>query len=507
MCKKMQNKLIVRKFENLCKYQDFFQEMQNFTQTRSEETPDEIWFLEHEHVFTQGKAGKPEHILNPGNVPIIQSDRGGQVTYHGPGQLIIYPLIDLRRKNLGAKKFVHTLEKTVIDVLASYGVTANSREDAPGIYVQNHKNSKCDESKICSLGLHISHGCTYHGLAFNINADLQYFARINPCGYKNLKMSNLTDFVGNIDKNDVQNRILTAFKENFAYDESTSLTETTRKPSWIKSKLISLDNVVDTKKLLQKNHMLTVCDAARCPNKGECFSRKTATFIIMGDICTRNCKFCNVNHGKPLVLDITEPERLAKTISAMGLKYVVITSVCRDDLKDSGAQHFTACIKKIRAEKNAPKIEILAPDFRGYLHESLEILATSPPDVFGHNIETVPRLYKTITPNSNYLWSLNLLKEHKKRFPHIPTKSGIMVGLGEIDAEIISVLKDLREHNVEILTIGQYLQPNKSCREVTRYVTPEKFADLANIAKEIGFRNVVSGPMVRSSYYADSIFV
>jgi len=280
-----------------------------------------------------------------------------------------------------------------------------------------------------------------------------------------------------------------------------------RKPEWIRSKLKSIDDVVHTRKLLCKSHLATVCDEAMCPNKGECFSRGTATFIIMGKICTRNCHFCNVTTGRPLPLDTTEPQILADTIKEMQLKYVVITSVCRDDLLDDGAFHFSKCIKAIRDANKDIKIEILAPDFKKNIKNALEILTNNLPDVFGHNIETVPRLYTKITPNRNYQFSLQLLKEHKKYFPQIPTKSGLMVGLGETDAEIIEVMTDLITNGVSLLTIGQYLQPNKNCASVDRYVTPEKFNEFTKIAKKIGFQGVASGPLVRSSYYADLLLL
>ncbi len=484
--------LKIRNIPGLSDYTQIFQEMRDITTKRNADSFDELWFLEHHHVFTQGKAGKPEHVLSPGDVPVMQTDRGGQVTYHGPGQLIIYPLIDLHRSKLGAKQFVNLLEQTTIDTLAEYGITARSRDDAPGVYVA--------DTKICSIGLRIHRGCSYHGLALNVTTDLSYFNRINPCGYKNLQMCNITDFNKNVTFADLQKSFIGNFKKNFGYADDL---KPLRKPEWIRSKLLSIDAMVKTKKLLHKSQLTTVCDEAACPNRSECFSRGTATFMIMGDICTRNCRFCNVTCGKPQPLDINEPHTLAQTITAMQLKYVVITCVCRDDLHDGGAMHFVECIKAIRSANPNIKIEILAPDFHKHVKEALEILALSPPDVFGHNIETVPRLYKEITPSRNYSDSLKLLAEHKSSFPNIPTKSGIMVGLGERDQEIIEVLQDLRSHLVDYLTIGQYLQPNKMKISVARYVTPEKFAEFAKLAKELGFTKIASGPMVRSSYYAD----
>lgn len=278
-----------------------------------------------------------------------------------------------------------------------------------------------------------------------------------------------------------------------------------RKPSWIRNKLLSPDEIVKVKKILTQGGVPTVCDEASCPNRTECFGRGTATFIIMGKICTRNCRFCDVTHGKPLPLDATEPERLAITVKNMGLKYVVITSVCRDDLADDGAEHFMKCIKSLRLHNPDLKVEILAPDFRKNIANALDILAESLPDVFAHNIEVVPSLYKTVTPSRDYALSLKLLKEHSLRFPTIPTKSSIMVGLGETEIEIHQTLQDLRNNNVSRVTIGQYLQPKHENAKLQRYYTPEEFVELGNYAKSIGFSHVASGPMVRSSYYAEQM--
>ncbi|MCK4586146.1 MAG: lipoyl synthase, partial [Gammaproteobacteria bacterium] len=247
----------------------------------------------------------------------------------------------------------------------------------------------------------------------------------------------------------------------------------------------------------------TVCEEAACPNLGECFSHGTATFMIMGDICTRRCPFCDVAHGRPKPLDVNEPENLAKTLALLNLKYVVITSVDRDDLRDGGAGHFVECIRAVREVSPQTKIEILVPDFRGRMDIALEIMEKAPPDVFNHNLENVPRLYKKIRPGADYQWSLTLIQRFKEMYPDIPTKSGLMLGLGETLDEVVDVLKDLRTHNCDMLTLGQYLQPSLSHLAVERFVTPEEFDQLAETARELGFTNVASGPMVRSSYHAD----
>ncbi len=276
-----------------------------------------------------------------------------------------------------------------------------------------------------------------------------------------------------------------------------------RKPDWIRIRIPSSPAVANLKKILRDNKLVTVCEEASCPNLPECFSQGTATFMIMGDKCTRRCSFCDVAHGRPDALDVNEPINLANTIAQMGLSYIVITSVDRDDLRDGGASHFSACLREIRAKNPAITIEVLVPDYRGRMTVALDETAKELPDIFNHNIETVPRLYKQARPGSDYAHSLLLLKEFKARFNHIPTKSGLMLGLGETNEEIEQTLVDLRSHDVDMLTLGQYLQPSKFHMPVSRYVTPEEFQRFAVIAKELGFKKVASGPLVRSSYHAD----
>ncbi len=276
-----------------------------------------------------------------------------------------------------------------------------------------------------------------------------------------------------------------------------------RKPAWIRAKAPTSETVRRLKNTLRENNLYTVCEEAACPNLGECFSKGTATFMIMGDICTRRCPFCDVGHGRPNPLDQDEPYNVAKTIQNMKLRYVVLTSVDRDDLRDGGAQHFVDCIVQTRKHNPAIQIEILTPDFRGRMQIALDTLRQSPPDVFNHNLESVPRLYKKIRPGADYQWSLDLLKQFKQEHPAVPTKSGIMLGLGEELQEVEQLLRDLRAHDVNMLTLGQYLQPSRDHLPVTRYVTPDEFQQLESLAYELGFDQVASGPMVRSSYHAD----
>ena len=279
--------------------------------------------------------------------------------------------------------------------------------------------------------------------------------------------------------------------------------EIQRKPDWIRAKAPQGAGVTRIRKILRERKLSSVCEEAQCPNLGECFTHGTATFMIMGDICTRRCPFCDVAHGKPEPLDQEEPQQLAQAIQEMKLKYVVITSVDRDDLRDGGAAHYTECIKAIRAATPSTRVEILVPDFRGRMELALEQFKTVPPDIFNHNLETIPRLYRQARPGADYQWSLELLREFKEQHHQIPTKSGVMLGLGETLEEVEQVMADLRAHGCEMLTLGQYLQPSRDHLPVDRFVTPGEFEQLRMLGDKMGFSNVASGPMVRSSYHAD----
>jgi lipoic acid synthetase len=276
-----------------------------------------------------------------------------------------------------------------------------------------------------------------------------------------------------------------------------------RKPAWIRAQVPAGPEISRLKQVLRSRNLHTVCEEATCPNLGECFKHGTATFMIMGDICTRRCPFCDVAHGRPNPLDEQEPNRLAQTIAEMGLRYVVITSVDRDDLRDGGAAHFVACIEAAREQSPELKIEVLVPDFRGRMDLALDIFLKAPPDVFNHNLETVPRLYRQARPGADYQWSLDLLKRFKQEHPAVPTKSGLMLGLGEEIDEVLEVMQDLRDHDCDMLTLGQYLQPTRHHHPVERFVTPEEFDELAEQGRAMGFSQVASGPLVRSSYHAD----
>lgn len=281
------------------------------------------------------------------------------------------------------------------------------------------------------------------------------------------------------------------------------LDEKLKKPDWIRAKLPTGGQFQEIKDILRTQKLHTVCEEATCPNIGECFSKGTATFMIMGDICTRRCPFCDVGHGRPNPLDVNEPKHLAETVATLKLKYVVITSVDRDDLRDGGAEHFAECIREIRKLSPHTQIEVLVPDFRGRLDVALEILSNTPPDVMNHNLETAPRLYKQARPGADYAHSLELLKQYKAMNPNVSTKSGIMVGLGETDEEVRQVMQDMRDHQIDMITIGQYLQPTDGHLPVLRYVHPNVFKEFEQEAYDLGFRHAAVGAMVRSSYHAD----
>lgn len=275
------------------------------------------------------------------------------------------------------------------------------------------------------------------------------------------------------------------------------------KPDWIRVRIPASPRIGEIKAQLRRHKLASVCEEASCPNLGECFANGTATFMVMGEICTRRCPFCDVAHGKPKPLDENEPRELAMAISEMNLRYVVITSVDRDDLKDSGAQHFANCITETRHYNPGIKVEVLVPDFRGRMQIALDILEQTPPDVFNHNLETVPRLYRQSRPGADYQWSLDLLEQYKQRRPEVLTKSGLMLGLGETKEEVMEVLRDLKAHNVDMITLGQYLQPSRNHLPVDRFVHPDEFEELRIYGEALGFKQVASGPLVRSSYHAD----
>src|SRR5260364_26468 len=498
--------------------------MRAFTDARDSHTPDQLWLLEHPPVYTLGQAGDPAHLLDKNTgIDLIRTDRGGQITFHGPGQVIAYLLLDLRRRRLMARELVRRIEQAVIETLAAYNLSVCRKPGAPGLYIDDTLSGRgYHGAKIAALGLKIRRGCCYHGVSLNVNMDLRPFDSIHPCGDAGLRTVDMASLGVLADWSEAASLLASRLQSHHAaaYDarikqkaqEKTARipikiipAETLKKPDWIRVKAASgHSRFYEIKRILRAHQLHTVCEEASCPNIGECFGKGTATFMIMGDKCTRRCPFCDVGHGRPDPLDANEPDNLARTIAALKLEYVVITSVDRDDLLDGGAAHFVACIERVRALSPSTKIEILTPDFRGRLDRALSILNAAPPDVINHNLETVPRLYKAARPGAHYLHSLNLLKAFKDAHPEIPTKSGLMVGLGEEAHEILDVMSDLRDHHVDMLTIGQYLQPSAHHLPVRAYIHPDQFKTCEDAAYRMGFTHAAVGAMVRSSYHADA---
>ena len=434
------------------------------------------------------------------------------------------------------------LEQALLKTLEAYGVSGHRVRGEPGVYVRldapfDHAvwqpaagaDPFAGLAKIAAIGVKVSRHRTYHGVALNVAMDLRPFERIDPCGHAGLRTIDLSTIGVRATWDEVASTLgakLAAYLEpvmmtpSAGYDATIKqkaeaktsripirivpVGEALKKPDWIRVKAGSPSSrFYEIKQILREHKLHTVCEEASCPNIGECFGKGTATFMIMGDKCTRRCPFCDVGHGRPDPLDADEPTNLAKTIAALKLKYVVITSVDRDDLRDGGAGHFVACIEKTRELSPETQIEILTPDFRGRMDRALEILKAAPPDVMNHNLETAPRLYKEARPGSDYAFSLNLLKRFKEFAPHVPTKSGVMVGLGETDDEILQVMRDMRAHDIDMLTIGQYLAPSNHHLPVRRYVHPDTFRMYEREAAAMGFSHAAVGALVRSSYHAD----
>lgn len=456
---------------------------------------EKIFIVEHQPVITLGarssanKLLKDTDAIKKSGIEIIQIRRGGGTTAHNPGQLVVYPIINLKKHNLGVGEYVHLLEKIGIEFLAQLGVKSETKKGFPGLWV--------GERKIASIGVHIKKWITFHGIAININNDLSIFDSIVPCGLDNVTMTSAEKEAGkiiNIDNaKDALKKILL---KNFNNKR--------RLPEWLKRPLPAGNCFSNTSSTISQLGIETICTNANCPNQGECWSKGTATVLILGNICTRNCKFCSVANGKPLPPDNTEPQRVAQLTKELKIKYLVITSVTRDDLPDGGAAHFRDVINIVRKSNKEIKFELLVPDFKNCQPKALEVLGEALPFVLGHNIETVPRLYSLARSGADYQTSLKLLETAKKLWPDCPTKSSIMLGLGEKDEEVEQVLKDLKRINCDRLAIGQYLRPSKNSLEVVEYIHPEKFDYWADKAKQLGFGWVMSSPFTRSSYNAEA---
>ena len=510
----------------LADYRDVLQQQHELRDKRRRgEIPDTILIVEHPAVITLGarqganKLRTGRESLREQNIDVVEIRRGGGTTAHNQGQLVFYPILNLREVELGISEYIRKLEEIGIELLEQLGVSAKRRKGFPGLWV--------DSKKIASVGVRVSKFVTYHGMAINIQNDLSIFDHIIPCGLDEVEMTSvLTETEAGcegsrrrFENKDVFNsetgreHSMAEVKEKLSQllirhlskpNEQRAANYQRRKlPAWLKRPLPAGENYNHTKDVLSFPGLETICDNANCPNRGECWARGTATVLILGNICTRNCKFCSVASGKPQPPDPTEPARIAEMAKKMGLKYLVITSVDRDDLADGGAAHFRNCINKVRQQRPDMQFEILTPDFQHCQERAIEILAGALPFVFAHNVETVPALYPAARAGGDYQLSLNLLKMAKQSYKDVLTKSSIMLGLGEIDAEVEQVLKDLRDAGCDRITIGQYLKPSKDSLDVVEYITPQKFEWWKQKAISLGFSWVISLPFARSSYFAE----
>ncbi len=457
---------------------------------------DSLLLLEHPPVITLGRSGneqdlklRAEMLLKQG-IAVSVSDRGGRATFHGPGQLVAYPIINLQNKD--AHWYVQKLLDVVVTVLADYGLNSVLRDGVPGVWILDRK--------IASIGVSLKKWVTSHGIALNVNTQLDGFGLIIPCGMPGQEITSLKKELGAPqDFIRVKDQFARHFKKIFGYQEL----QPKFLPAWLTMLAPKQDSLEKMQAFLQKKHLGTVCQSAHCPNIGECFSKGTATFMILGSRCTRRCRFCAVEKGKPPPPDPQEPERVAKAVQELGLHYAVVTSVTRDDLQDGGADQFVETIKQIRSLSSDTRIEILVPDFLGNL-EAIERVCSARPDMFNHNLETVARLYPLVRPQAVYSRSLDVLS-YAAGFG-LPVKSGLMLGLGESRDEVMKALADLRKSGCEHLTLGQYLAPSRSHIPIARYVPPEEFEEWSDTAKAMGFKGVASGPLVRSSYRAEDFY-
>ena len=513
-------------------YRDVLQEQLQLHRQRYEgKIPDTILTAEHQPVITLGARQSANKLLadlgdlKKSNIDIVETRRGGGATAHNPGQLVFYPILNLQELHLGINEYIRTLEQIGIELLEQLGVKSEQRKDYPGLWVKDNSQFSTLNSqfrKIASIGVRVSKSVTYHGMAINIQNDLSIFDYLIPCGLDGVEMTSVLKETGKRHSmSQVKEKLSLLLTRHFStnkpqftiHDSRFTIHKPRRLPSWLKRPLPAGEAYTKTSEVLTSLGLETICHNANCPNRGECWSRGTATVLILGQLCTRNCKFCSVATGKPEPPDPTEPERLAEMVKRMGLKYLVITSVNRDDLPDGGAGHFRDCIRAVRRRCPDVKIEILTPDFRYCQNEAIEILATeilSHRDhrghrefVFAHNVETVPSLYEKVRAGGNYRRSLNLLGTAKKSYDGVQTKSSIMLGLGETDAEVEQVLKDLRGVGCDRIVIGQYLKPSKNSLEVVEYIMPEKFDWWRQKAIDVGFSWVISAPFARSSYFAE----
>ena len=470
-------------------------------QRRQNEIGDTVLIVEHQPVITLGARQSANKLLierdkiSAKGIDIVEIRRGGGATAHNTGQLVFYPILNLQELHLDINEYIRTLEQIGIELLEQLGVKSERRKGFPGLW----KNDK----KIASIGVRVSRQITHHGMAINIQNDLSIFETIIPCGLENIKMTSVLNETGKKHPMQEIKNHLSQLLTKYFKPEIRNTKYQRRLPDWLRRPMPTAGEYSKTSDIVSSLGLETICMSANCPNRGQCWARGTATVLILGNICTRGCKFCSVAKGKPLSADATEPGRIAELAKKLKLHYLVITSVNRDDLPDGGAAHFRDCINEVRRQCPNVKFEILTPDFRNCQNEAIDILTEAIPFVFAHNVETVPSLYKKARAGGDYKRSLNLLKIAKDKYGNIPTKSSIMLGLGETDEEVEQVLKDLRAVGCDRLTIGQYLKPSKDSLEVLKYVTPEKFDWWKQRAIGLGFNWVISAPFARSSYFAE----
>ena len=504
---------------------------------------DYLLLLEHDGVITSGRSAKKKNLLvseeelNNRGIDFFETDRGGDITYHGEGQLIGYPIVRLSdpKKIL---PFVRSLENVIIDTLNEFSIDSFTKEDDTGVWTS--------VGKIASIGIKVSKWTTYHGFSLNIFDNLEGFNLINPCGNESEQMSSIHQFNNQISFEDVSSVISKNFENIFNYEKIDKqfsqftpkqlkttkefnidemvkrgvfkpnkniipitikgvLPNEPKRPEWMKVKANLGNDYINLKKLLSEKKLNTVCEEASCPNIYECWSMGTATFMIMGDVCTRACGFCDVKTGKPGQLDLDEPSRVAESVKAMQLSHAVITSVNRDDLDDGGSLFFADTIRAVKELNEKCNVEVLVPDFKG-LRSAIDIILFAAPEVFNRKLDTVPRLQREIRTAASYGRSLSLLEYVKQQGFMGKTKTGLIVGMGETKDEVISVLKDLSKIDIDIVTIGQYLRPTAKHRPIERYAPIEEFEDYKLLGESFGIPHVESGPLVRSSYHAKDSF-
>ncbi len=457
---------------------------------------DRLILVEHPPVVTIGRSGDfsdlciSKVLLRNLGMALFESDRGGKATFHGPGQMVAYPIIKLY--DLDLHWYVQTLLTAVADVLTEYGLNPIFKEGQPGIWVAG--------KKIASIGIAVKQRITSHGVALNVNNDLSAFQWIIPCGHPGEVMTSMEKELGYpVNLEVIKKKFVLNFHKCFGYH----INPISPHPDWLRLPIHHSPEGAKVEGLMHDLHLGTVCQSAHCPNLIECFNRGTATFMILGENCTRNCRFCAVSKGRPEPLDIGEPGRLAEAVKRMGLSYVVITSVTRDDLPDGGAGQFVRTLAEIRSVVPKTRIEILVPDFKGST-PALEQICASRPDMFNHNIETVPGLYESVRPQALFQRSLDVLSFAAEK--GLSVKSGLMLGLGERRDEVKATLVEIKKTGCDCLTLGQYLAPSKDHVPVERYIPPSEFDQWASTARALGFREVAAGPLVRSSYRADEFY-